>query len=161
MNVKDEEIETAIVEDDLDTRTWIEEKLREYEIGNYFLFADSTSFLLYLNPKTKILVVDFRLDEGRTGMDVMREARANNPSIYVIVISGHVSEDVVIDFLNAKADWFIKKTRPDFFDALAVAILEGKAIVKKRDAIVNEILKPVERITEKEKRRKQNDTGAD
>lgn len=46
------------------------------------------------DPRLNLLITDINLREGTTGFDVARRARASNPAIGVIYLSGEVGSDL-------------------------------------------------------------------
>ncbi len=76
-----------------------------------------------------VAVLDLRLP-GRSGIDVTREATAEQPSLRVLILSAYDDEDYVIAAVQAGASGYVLKTVTEDELASAVArVARGEAVV--------------------------------
>lgn len=169
MTVAEKDIETLVLDDDHRDMKMLHDRIAELGLEKISLVTTIKGLKEKLNPNVRVLVVDIRLsdidvdDEGKfieNGADVMRYARQRNPGIYVIAISGQVTEEIFIQLINNKVDWFIKKKMGQgFIDELIEQIKIGREAVALRDAILEHAIQSNIRIENRRKLR-ENDTGA-
>lgn len=168
---EEKDIETFVLDDNQEDIKLLHDRITELGIENIFLFTRINELRRKLNQNVRVLVIDIRLndidvdeEEGgkflENGADVMKYVRRKNPGAYVIVISEQVTEDIWIELINNKADWFIKK-KPSisFIDELIEQIKIGKQAVMLRDAILEHAQQSTDRIENRRKQRNNNDTG--
>jgi len=68
--------------------------------------------------------VDYNLDEGRTGVDVVRALRARfGPNLPAVVVTGDQSPAVAADVKAAQSELLRKPTRPAELRALMTHLL--------------------------------------
>lgn len=96
-------------------------------------YDSSKNFFEALGEFPRVIVLDYRLSEGKTGFDVMTETQKLCENCYYIIITGgSVKDHIIIEFLNNKADWFILK-EGNYLTQLATAIKAGLAEVQRRE----------------------------
>jgi DNA-binding response OmpR family regulator len=74
-----------------------------------------------LAPEADIILMDYRLEGGRTGLDALRDMRAAGRLASVIVMTGHGSERVAAEALHLGANDYIIKD--ESFTALLPEVL--------------------------------------
>jgi DNA-binding response OmpR family regulator len=70
-------------------------QIRGYEVSLALNSTEGLNLVKEFNPE--ILLLDLHLSEGKTGLDVLREARAIKLSLKVIVLTGFGDEEGVED----------------------------------------------------------------
>ena len=70
-------------------------KIRGYEVSSAITSADGLKLVKDFNPD--ILLLDLHLSEGKTGLDVLREAKAIKPDLKVIILTGFGDEEGIED----------------------------------------------------------------
>lgn len=92
-----------------------------------FTITNNADLFLSKIPKSdiNIVVIDHRLDEGRTGLDILKKVKEINKYTYVIIITGQKLYKIVINYLRAGADDYVDKNEPDYLDDLVQALLTG------------------------------------
>ena len=71
--------------------------------------AVSADAAVQLAPQADIILMDYRLESGRTGLDALREIRAAGLLASVIMMTGHGSERVAAEALHLGANDYIIK----------------------------------------------------
>jgi len=91
--------------------------------------ADSIAGALAVAGHLDVALLDYFLDAGECGCDLIAPLRAAHPSIRIVVMSGLAAlADLVRHALSAGADLVASKTRPDW-PALARALASPPAPV--------------------------------
>ena len=72
-------------------------------------FADTADAAVRLAPQADVILMDYRLAGGRTGLDALREIRAAGLLASVIMMTGHGSERVAAEALHLGASDYIIK----------------------------------------------------
>jgi CheY-like chemotaxis protein len=82
-----------LVEDETDVRDLIAEALEEGGLSVRCASDDRAAYaMLAAEPRSfSVLIADINLGEGTTGFDVARRARALNPDMQVVYITGHAA----------------------------------------------------------------------
>jgi ActR/RegA family two-component response regulator len=70
-------------------------KVRGYDVSSAITSADGLRLVKEFNPD--ILLLDLHLSEGKTGLDVLREAKVIKPALKVVVLTGFGDEEGVED----------------------------------------------------------------
>ena len=70
-------------------------KVRGYEVSLALNSTKGLELVKEFNPD--ILLLDLHLSEGKTGLDVLREAKAIKPDLKVVVLTGFGDEEGVED----------------------------------------------------------------
>lgn len=169
--IEERDIETFVIDDDKHDMRILQDRINKLGLDKICLFARIRELKEKLNPNVRVLVVDIRLNdidvdednEGgfiENGAQLMNYTRRKNPGIYVIAMSGQASEDILIELINNKVDYFIKKgTGFGYIDELIRQIQIGKEKVALRDAILEYATQSTNRIENRRKNRDRNDTG--
>lgn len=126
-------IATFALENDHDILTAIGDSLKKAGINEYRLFATSAEMLEQLHEDVHICVVDYHLEEERTGLEVMKAVLEHNPDCYVIGLGEKVKidMDVLIAFINGDGYRFVDKSNPMFLTQLIEYVEQaGAAIVR-------------------------------
>jgi DNA-binding response OmpR family regulator len=71
--------------------------------------AASASAALTLAPRADVILLDYRLEGDRTGLDVLREIRGRDLPASVVMMTGHGSERVAAEALHLGANDYIIK----------------------------------------------------
>ncbi len=96
-----------IVDDDKEFREEFSESLDDYNVLQSAGGAEALSILKKAND-VDVVILDY-LMPGMRGTEVLKEIRQFNPSIGVIVLTGHSSKDTAIEFLKNRADDYLEK----------------------------------------------------
>jgi DNA-binding response OmpR family regulator len=83
--------------------------------------AATAEAAVQLAPQADIILMDYRLEGGRTGLDALRDLRAAGRLASVIVMTGHGSERVAAEALHLGANDYIIKD--ESFTALLPEVL--------------------------------------
>lgn len=100
-----------------------------------------------------VLVVDWHLDYGATGIDVMRKVRETNPLTVFIFISNVTTVDILLEVI--KEGWlswgcyFLEKDKSNFIVELVDKIKIGRQILKDKLAQAKEEIIRTELLNEK------------
>lgn len=157
--MEEKDIETFILEDDNDMHMLLKPILTDEGLEKVKLFRHSWELIKEINPKVRVFVIDWRLvNEEINGVDVIRICRDKSPGCYVIGISQYTNEDMLIDLIRVKVDWFIKKNNNYLYE-LIEEIKNGIKIVSKRDELMANALEIYNRIDKKRKKR-MDDAGS-
>jgi len=123
----DETAQIILIEDEEANRSSLSRAL--IRIGyRVDAFADADPALAFLrqNPGVLLVITDLMMP-GKDGFDVLREARAIQPEVGVLMITGHGSVESAVEAMKAGADDYL--TKPvDLFELRKRA----SAIVEKR-----------------------------
>ena len=80
-----------------------------------------------------IVVIDWYLDYGITGLDVMRKIRDKHPLCHFIFISTIASVDVLLSVINEGwGCYFLIKNKSNFFDELITNITNAKQLLNSK-----------------------------
>jgi DNA-binding NtrC family response regulator len=143
---------TYILEDDVEIHDLINQLLKEHGITRFHIYDDPVSFMEDLTADINICVIDHTLKSGLTGIDVIKAVKEKNKRSYVIVMTGQVSYQVVVEYLNLKADKYIDKNEVDrygkltYLDDLVTAILDGFKEAERRVAFVKYLGETLEKL---------------
>jgi PAS domain S-box-containing protein len=115
MEIKSQTIRVLLIDDDEDDYILTRKLLSEVKVGKYKLdWASSYEEGLKAAGRGEhdVCLVDYRLGE-RTGVQLIREARAPRISTPMILLTGHGSDDVDVEAMQAGAtDYLIKNETP-------------------------------------------------
>ncbi len=141
---------SCVLEDDEDMIQLIDDLFKESGIKDYFLYSSSNDLLKRLEECVDcihLLVIDYYLKEQYTGIDIMKIVREKYPYCYVIVVSGQVNTNVVVDFLNSRADkYIIKDNQGGYLKQLVQYVLEGIDIARRQYSLYQRATDNIERI---------------
>lgn len=108
-------IVTFVLDDHPLVLTVIDNEFKKAGIDNYRLFDNPEQFLSQMNENVHIAVIDYLLgDSAMNGVEVCKKLLEKNPRCYIIIMSGQVSIDVVIDMLNAGAKKYVAKWKKNY-----------------------------------------------
>ncbi len=142
---------SLILDDDKDILEIIEDLLKENAITNYRLFSLYDEFLNDMTDEMNVSVIDHTLTGGKTGLDICKAVKARNKNNFVIVLTGQINPDVVIDYLNENANRYVDKNRSDYLQKMIEYLKIGIETVKEK-LEQNEILEyKIEEIRERRK----------
>ena len=80
-----------------------------------------------------IAVIDWYLDYGIVGIDVMRRVREHSPLCHFIFVSSLVSKEILMTVINEGwGCYFIEKAKSDFFDELIGRIKQAKIVLNQK-----------------------------
>ncbi len=104
-----------VVEDDATVADVLNEVLQDQPF--HLSFASSAEEALARIPveRPDLILTDISLP-GKSGLDVMREARAIDPEVAVILMTGYASVQTAIDALRQGADDYVTKPFEDIAD---------------------------------------------
>lgn len=128
-----------IVDDDADLRSELKDALVDYEVVEASGAQEAFKLLRRAN-EIGLVILDVMMP-GVNGLDALVEIKRTDPSLAVIILTGHSSKDVAIEALKSRADDYIEK--PAQVDKIQSAI--EKLIGKRRG------LAPVSSLDLKEK----------
>lgn len=95
-----------VVDDDKDVRDLCELALREYRVFQ----ADSCKEALRLYKKEHVdLVLSDIMMPGESGIDLLRQVKMLNPNATVIIMTGFMDKEIILNALKEDADDFINK----------------------------------------------------
>ena len=105
------ELKILILDDEKRVREEIEEFLVRNNYSVYKAASPSEAFRVLKNIKIDIGIIDIKLPE-MDGITVMKKIKAKDPSIEIIMISGHGDMNSVIEAMRlGAADYFPKPFR--------------------------------------------------
>src|ERR1700682_4754022 len=111
MEMKSEAIKVLLIDDDEDDYILTRELLSEVQLGEYVLdWASSYEEGLKVAGRLKhhVCLVDYRLGE-RSGVQLIREARASGLTTPMILLTGQGNHDVDVEAIEAGAtDYLVK-----------------------------------------------------
>lgn len=124
-------VKISVLDDDHDEWDLIKSYFLEHGIMTTEFFDKSKVLIATLNKnEPRVIIIDVNL-AGETGYQAMLEIQKICKECYFIIITEHVNEEVIIDFLNSGADQFIKKS-PSYYEKLTIAVIKGREEVKSR-----------------------------
>ena len=114
-----------LVEDEADVRALIEDAMQDCGLGVRSAASDAAAYAILEKeaPSFDLLVADINLGQGTTGFDVARRARALNPDLRVIYITGHAAH--LGKFGVEGAEMFPKPFNPRELAQRAVSVIAG------------------------------------
>ena len=104
-----------VVEDDETVADVIREVLLDQPYQVVFA-ASAEEALAHFQPEPPDLILTDISLPGKSGLDVMREARAADPEVAVILMTGYASVQTAIDALRQGADDYVTKPFDDIAD---------------------------------------------
>lgn len=124
---------TVILDDNKDFIDVLQIYFKEFNVNHECkFFTDANAMLDVIdNTMAVICLIDYRLTYT-DGIDVIRRVRAKNPLFcYIIVMSGLLTEQLVIDCVNlGGCNKILKKDNPDFLKLLIEYLKEGRDIAQ-------------------------------
>lgn len=109
------EISVCIVDDNKDIRTALEEIVSMSDdmklLGSFASAADAMAKIPVLHPN--VVLMDINLGEGETGIDCVRQLKADNPEILFMMCTVYEDDEKIFEALSAGANgYMMKKTAP-------------------------------------------------
>ena len=137
-----------IVDDERDIRELIADILQDEGFSTH-LAANSDEALASINAaQPALMILDIWLKDSRMdGLDILKHAKANNPDVPVVIISGHGNIEIAVAAIRQGAYDFIEK--PFNIDQLMVVIRRAmetsrlrreNATLRRRDSSPAEML---------------------
>lgn len=120
-----------IVEDNFMYSYVLESMLKESELMKVTSFAKGEECLELINNNPDVVILDYNLEHGMSGLDTFNAIRAQKPHVPVIILSGQTDVQLAADILKAGAfDYIEKKSADKTMEKLRASVL--KALSKKR-----------------------------
>lgn len=120
-----------IVEDNFMYSYVLESMLKESENMKVTSFAKGEECIELINNNPDVVILDYNLEGGMTGLDTFNAIRAQKPHVTVIILSGQTDVQLAADILKAGAfDYIEKKSADKTMEKLRVSVL--KALSKNR-----------------------------
>jgi two-component system, response regulator YesN len=138
-----------LVDDDDDFRYEFRSLFDDYRIKEASSGEEALSILKKPN-EIDLVVLDVALP-GQRGTKVLKEIKDIDPSLGVIILTGHSSKDIAVEALKARADDFIEKPlNIEKSKEIIKLLLEKKGITENIDAAdIKEKIERVKLFTEK------------
>lgn len=112
-----------VLEDDENDTVLLKRLFSAHCIRNVSFFKDTEKFYAAIDPDVRILIIDYKLDGGMTGIDVINKVKAVNDFRYFIMLSGMEDFEVVYKFNRAVTHGiFLLKGRPETSEVLVRSI---------------------------------------
>jgi CheY-like chemotaxis protein/anti-sigma regulatory factor (Ser/Thr protein kinase) len=123
-NLKDitKSLSVLCVEDEMTARLFVEHKLHSL-FKEVFMAGDGIEALeIYRSHKVDLILTD-NLMPRMNGMELIKEIRKTDAAIPIILITGYIDNDILIDAINSRVTHFIAKpfSYKNLFDALEIA----------------------------------------
>lgn len=123
-------LKVCIVEDNPQIQSLLEQIVQmnsEYEwLGSFSTAEDAIKKIPLLKPN--IVLTDINLGEGKSGIDCVREIKAEHPEILFMMCTVYEEDEKIFEALRAGANGYIlKKTAPDKMLAAIKELSEGGA----------------------------------
>ncbi|HEU0166594.1 MAG TPA: GAF domain-containing protein, partial [Chloroflexota bacterium] len=125
-----------VVDDDDDVRVTLTAVLQHQGYNVASAGTVATGRELLAGSPFDVIIADLRLDEGRSGVDMVTEALERDPDIVSIILTGYVSTAAAVEALRGGVTNFLPK--PCNIDDLQNAIqrgLEKRALVQELRAV--------------------------
>src|SRR5215211_3616 len=108
-------ISVCIVDDNLDIRSALEQIIQMSEncllLGSFATAEDAIQKIPALKPN--VVLMDINLDEGESGIDIVRKLKPENPEILFMMCTVYEEDEKIYEALSAGASGYIlKKTAP-------------------------------------------------
>lgn len=123
-------LKVCIVEDNPQIQSLLEQIVQmngEYEwLGSFSTAEDAIIKIPVLKPN--IVLTDINLGDGKSGIDCVREIKADHPEILFMMCTVYEEDEKIFEALRAGANGYIlKKTAPDKMLAAIKELSEGGA----------------------------------
>lgn len=115
-------------------------KLLEIVLSEHFTLTAThdTNKFFKIVKQPGVLIIDWHLDYGITGLDVMRQVRKDNKLVHCIIISSEATVPVLTSIINEGwGCFFIEKNHSDFFTVLIEKIKRAKELLLQKIEIAN------------------------
>jgi DNA-binding NarL/FixJ family response regulator len=123
-------ISVCIVDDNQDIRSALEQIIQMSEncllLGSFATAEEAIQKIPLLRPN--VVLMDINLDEGGSGIDIVRQLKPENPEILFMMCTVYEEDEKIYEALSAGANGYIlKKTAPNkLLDAIK-ELYEGGA----------------------------------
>jgi DNA-binding response OmpR family regulator len=116
-----------LVEDEAEVRELIEDAFEDHGLGVRSAASDKAAYAILEQEARSfaLLVADINLGQGTTGFDVARRARALNPDLRVIYLTGHAAH--LSKFGVEGAEMFPKPFNPRELAERVISVIGGAA----------------------------------
>jgi len=124
-----DQIKLFLVEDSFVYSYLLEETLREH--GNFKVtsFSSGEACMQMLNNDPDLIILDYNLEEGMNGLEVLKEVHSQKPKTPVIILSSQTDVQVAADLLKEGAfDYIEKKKEGRSMEKLQSSILKALKI---------------------------------
>ena len=126
-------IEIFVIDDDEDMIAALKVILNHAQIENVSFFSDPEKLLAALNSDVHICIIDYFLNGGINGLNLINKIVKTNPYCWFIMSSGQNQLGVIIEFMNhTYGSRYVEKGALDFTEKLIYHI---KDIVKRINII--------------------------
>jgi len=96
------------VDDELFTLQLSEQVLKNLEYTDVSIFQNGSDCLAHLNENPDVVFLDYNMS-GLNGLDVLKEIKKYNPSIYVVMLSAQTNKEITLETIDYGAFTFMKK----------------------------------------------------
>jgi DNA-binding NarL/FixJ family response regulator len=114
----------------------IEQLLKANDIEHFQLYDNAEEFLKHLSSDIIVCAIDYYLNSGLNGLDVLKAVKKKNKSSFVIIISGVDDPKVLKQFINNGADKYVDKNGENYKRELVEYIIEGLNESKKKWGLI-------------------------
>lgn len=139
-------VSAFIVEDNNLYTYFLNEALKEEGEFNITTFDSTDQCLKSLDQQPDIVVLDYYLENGMTGLEAFKRIREKHPKLPVVILSGQDDVQVAADLMEAGVYEYIEKKDKDVVDKLKKTLLE---ISKKKRTFNLKALWPEKKVNSK------------
>jgi FixJ family two-component response regulator len=127
-----------VVDDDTEVLRIIEQLLNATDgIKRFKTFSEPQEFLKQLGSDIVVCAIDYFLQTGLTGLDVLRAVKKKNKGSFVIMISGADNPAILIKLINSGVDRYVNKNNKDYLRELVEYMIEGLSEAQKKWTLIN------------------------
>lgn len=127
------DIFTYILEDEDETLEMIMDLVSELGIKNVRTFNEPDEFVNNLTSNISVAIIDHRLPNGKTGLDIIKDVKNKNKYSYVIIMTGNEDPRVIIQYIKGGAnDYVLKGTDMSYLKELKESLKSGLVEAKNR-----------------------------
>lgn len=117
-------VSAFIVEDNNLYTYFLNEALKDEGNFNITTFENTDKCLASLDQKPDIVVLDYYLENGETGLDAFKKIREKHPKMPVIILSGQDDVQIAADLVEAGIYEYIEKKDKDVITKLKNTLIE-------------------------------------
>jgi len=103
-----------IVDDDMAFSTLAKNELINLNYNNLKIFNDGESCLKEMKAKPDIVLLDYALDNGMNGLEILKKISASFPYSTVIMLTAYDKLEIAIDSIKAGAYDYVIKSETAF-----------------------------------------------
>ena len=107
-----------VLDDDAESNEQLKWLFDREGITDYTFFIDPEEFLKAFTSDVSIAIIDHFLMNDLNGLEVMKRILEINNKCYIIMMSGQMSLDVIVDAFNIGAKKYVDKNRKGFYQTL-------------------------------------------